>query len=266
MLAGIHYTVSERSLSIRYFCDMTVSDNATVHLLWTGGWDSTFRLCDLILVHGKQVQPYYIIDPRRASFRQETDAMDAIRKKLLERVPDGSDRLLALKTFNLNDIPANESISERYESLKQRFGHVGSQFEWLPLFVNHAELSELEFSIEKNERSSESSIWVEFRRYIDKQQRGYIMRKENAGDFEIFRNFSFPLLYSTKLEMRRYSIQKGFYDILSISWFCHSPRNGKPCGTCAPCTLVMKEGFAYRLPLSAKIRWWKRRLKAVLVR
>ena len=34
-----------------------------VKLLWTGGWDSTFRLLQLLLLYEKKVQPYYIIDP-----------------------------------------------------------------------------------------------------------------------------------------------------------------------------------------------------------
>ena len=31
-------------------------------LLWTGGWDSTFRLLSLLLREQREVQPYYILD------------------------------------------------------------------------------------------------------------------------------------------------------------------------------------------------------------
>ena len=36
-------------------------------VLWTGGWDSTFRVLYLVLVEKCQVQTYYIIDPFRWS-------------------------------------------------------------------------------------------------------------------------------------------------------------------------------------------------------
>jgi len=34
-----------------------------INLFWTGGWDSTFRLIQLVFVNKKTVHPYYIIDP-----------------------------------------------------------------------------------------------------------------------------------------------------------------------------------------------------------
>lgn len=37
----------------------------THHLLWTGGWDSTFRVLQLLLCSRDAVQPHYIIDPER---------------------------------------------------------------------------------------------------------------------------------------------------------------------------------------------------------
>ena len=49
-----------------------------VNLLWTGGWDSTFRLCQLILVKRKNVQPYYIIDNKRKSLQKELITMDIL--------------------------------------------------------------------------------------------------------------------------------------------------------------------------------------------
>lgn len=61
----------------------------TVHLLWTGGWDSTYRLLYL-LWEGKQVQPHYIIDTHRPSSGHELRAMEAIRASInkdIERLP-----------------------------------------------------------------------------------------------------------------------------------------------------------------------------------
>ena len=46
-----------------------------INLFWTGGWDSTFRLLQLIIVFRKRVQPYYIIDTTRKSVQNEKQAM-----------------------------------------------------------------------------------------------------------------------------------------------------------------------------------------------
>ena len=51
-----------------------------INLFWTGGWDSTFRLLQLIIVFRKRVQPYYIIDTTRKSVQNEKQAINKIRE------------------------------------------------------------------------------------------------------------------------------------------------------------------------------------------
>ena len=46
-----------------------------VNLLWTGGWDSTFRLLSLVLIKRKPVQPFYVIDVGRVSTIREIKTM-----------------------------------------------------------------------------------------------------------------------------------------------------------------------------------------------
>ncbi len=59
-----------------------------VRMFWTGGWDSTYRLLYLVLVKKQPVQPYYIIDPDRASFPTEIRAMVRIKEMIFERCPE----------------------------------------------------------------------------------------------------------------------------------------------------------------------------------
>jgi hypothetical protein len=54
------------------------------HLLWTGGWDSTFRLIELARA-GEEVQPHYLVDVWRKSVRHEFLAMDSIRRMIADR-------------------------------------------------------------------------------------------------------------------------------------------------------------------------------------
>ena len=47
-------------LVLFYFLKPKISENfedATVYLFWTGGYDSTYRLCELLLIEKKKVQP-----------------------------------------------------------------------------------------------------------------------------------------------------------------------------------------------------------------
>ena len=55
-----------------------------VQLLWTGGWDSTFRLLTLLVLEQRRVQPYYVLDDerRRRSVSAEREAMRRIREAL----------------------------------------------------------------------------------------------------------------------------------------------------------------------------------------
>ncbi len=74
-------------------------------------------------------------------------------------------------------------------------------------------------------------------------------------DISIFKFFLFPILDFTRAEMKNYSIKNGFFNIMKQTWFCHKPINGLPCGLCNPCKHAIKEGFAYRLPLVARLRY-----------
>ena len=56
-----------------------------INLLWTGGWDSTFRLLDLVLIKKKTVQPHYILDPDRLSTGMELKTMKDIKWVLFDK-------------------------------------------------------------------------------------------------------------------------------------------------------------------------------------
>ncbi len=46
------------------------------NVLWTGGWDSTFRVLELVIMKKEMVQPHYILDEDRASTQKELHAYD----------------------------------------------------------------------------------------------------------------------------------------------------------------------------------------------
>ena len=52
--------------------------NKYVNIFWTGGWDSTFRVLQLLIAKKKTVQPFYINDPNRKSAEKELNAMKTV--------------------------------------------------------------------------------------------------------------------------------------------------------------------------------------------
>lgn len=74
-------------------------------------------------------------------------------------------------------------------------------------------------------------------------------------DVSIFSYFHFPVMDFTKSDMQKEAERCNFIDILILSWFCHHPINGIPCGTCNPCIIAVKEGFSNRLPPEALNRY-----------
>src|SRR4029453_5344521 len=111
---------------------------ATTPLLWTGGWDSPFRLLWLLLREQRAVQPYYIIDSLkyRPPVPAEREAMRLIRQSLLQRYPDAAVRLADTIEARLSDIPVDPEIFRHYERCLAN-GFIGGQYEWLARYCRH---------------------------------------------------------------------------------------------------------------------------------
>ncbi|NTV45651.1 MAG: hypothetical protein HGB11_03815 [Chlorobiales bacterium] len=225
------------------------------NLLWTGGWDSSFRLVYLILEAKKPVQPFYLIDPGRKSKKQEYEAMDKIARCLHEKITDASSLLLPTKYINVSDLSPDLVISEKCRNLSSRF-HVGTQYDWLARFSKQYQIPDLELSIE-NALITRSPIFENLSKYMVADGDNFRVAPNMADkDLEIFQNFQFPLFYTTKLDMKNYAKTHGFYDILQHTWFCLNPKKNEPCGWCRPCKDLMKSGFAFRIPVRGKARYY----------
>ena len=69
-------------------------------------------------------------------------------------------------------------------------------------------------------------------------------------------NFRFPLADITEQEMLENIRAWGYEDIMKLSWFCHAPMNGQPCGMCTPCRHKMENDLAFLLPEKAQQRYY----------
>lgn len=234
-------------------------NNKIVHLLWTGGWDSTFRLTCLLFFEKKPVQPIYLIDPDRKSTQQELNAMEIIRQELMNKSPEVSNLLLPTKIFQVSEIAPCQEITEKFLRLRARFFRLGSQYDWLARFAEQHQIKSIELSIEKDLR--ETHFFFKYLKGKLVEERGIVKLglPVEDNDLEIFKYYEIVLNNTTKLEMMNYSKKHHFYELMLNSWFCHSPINGKPCGWCSPCRDAMKEGFGFRIPAKSRARYYLRK-------
>ena len=91
----------------------------TRHLLWSGGWDSTFRLLYTLLVRGEAVQPHYIINIRRPTLHREIQAQVRIRKLLQKEHPKAASRLYPVRYSERFSLPVDPTLHRQYYSIKK---------------------------------------------------------------------------------------------------------------------------------------------------
>ncbi len=227
---------------------------APIKLLWTGGWDSTYRLLHLLLLEKKMVQPYYIVDHERKSTENEFDAMEVIKKDLLKKFPQTKNLLRATITGYRNQIKANPEITRKWQQLSCEV-KLGRQYDWLARYADQHGLSDLELGHEKKLKPSllEKVILQELTGEGHECRVKDDLSHENA--LSVFKYFRFPIYYVTKMEMEQVARENGFLEILQKVWFCHRPRkNGKPCEFCLPCREARRSGYSHGLPRSNYLR------------
>ena len=213
-------------------------------VLWTSGWDSTFRILDLVLVQRMPVQPVYLVIRERPSTALEMAHMDLIREKLAERCEAAASRLLPTRYYAKDDLEQDEGIESAFWNMRRQ-SYLGEQYEWLARLVTQEGLEGIELCVHVDD------LFVDFVEH---------------SDFETFKCFSLPIMHMTKLDMAEYARDHGFHDLLELTWFCHDPVDGQPCGVCAPCRYTRSEGLERRVPPVGSALGFYRRFRRKVVR
>lgn len=240
----------------------------TVNTLWTSGWDSTYRIADLVLNQRLPVTPWYVMDENRRSTAVELQTMTKLRALIVSKHSQAGDLLNPLVVRHRREIPADSVITGRYDALFSR-DYLGKQYEWLARLAS-AENVELELGLKADDRPTEMLK----EHIVPVAGPGlYTLDQEvSDDDLRLFERFNFPILAMTKADMMANAEKSGFLDILNETWFCHCPTfSGKACGWCAPCEHAREEGFGWRVPMATTARrleflaqkvLWKVRLAA----
>jgi hypothetical protein len=204
----------------------------TVDIFWTGGFDSTFRVLQLLTQSDYKIQPHYIILEDKSTW-VEMDTMIRIRKVINDRFYNLAHRLLPTVYTNQKLIKKNPEIEAEISRLRQEM-KVIEQYRLMANYCKELNIFNIEVAI----------IYLEGEMELFKQHRG-------TG---IFKAFSFPIIELSKKMVYDISIKEGWDDILMMTSFCKRPIvKVKPCGLCSPCTTAVEGGLDFRLPLKSRL-------------
>jgi hypothetical protein len=231
--------------------------NEHTNLLWTGGWDSTFQLLQLLTVHRRQVRPFYLIDANRPSTGVELKTIKAIRDRILMRYSYTQELLQPGYYFARADLAPDPEITEAFRAILQE-KKMGSQYEWLARFCKQNALTDLELCIHRDDKAHRV-----IERLVSKcdtcAHSSYHLepRHKLTKEYTLFGYFYFPIFNLSKLEMAAIAREQGWGDIMEMTWFCHRPkRDMKPCGSCKPCIYTIEEGLGWRVPFSSRVAYY----------
>lgn len=221
-----------------------------VHLLWTGGWDSTFQLLRLLLVHRLPVRPIYLVDSRRSSLDVELRTMDRIRTALAEHYPETRQLMLPTLSEDISRLPANPEIEQAYARLNAECP-IGSQYEWLAKFCRGQGLHDVEVGFERT-RNGAGALLTDLG-VAGTSAAGYPVHRISPDGRHpdaqlVFGAYACPLFEISKQEMAREVDARGWRPIMLETWFCHRPAGTEPCGICNPCLGVIQAGLGWRIP------------------
>ncbi len=110
-----------------------------VNILWTGGWDSTFRMIQASR-EACTIQPYYIIDPDRPSSLKEIRQMQKIKNALKIKYP--ASNIKDIKNLVLDTFVIENKYKLAHKNLLKK-GFLGSQYIWFGKLSKQIENLEL---------------------------------------------------------------------------------------------------------------------------
>ncbi len=255
-------------MSTNGFSDAS-GDPPCVRILWTGGWDSSFRVLWLMsqAAPGTVIEPYYVVDPNRTSTSHELRAIAEIGEAVTQRF--GVRGVTLRPLIQLTQEQVTGTVRASYRALCRQH-YIGPQYAWLASTLARSRVTDLELCIHVDDRAH--TVVRPWSR-VSQNSHCHFYELDTTLDLPaaiktVFGCYRFPILDWSKRRMADWATASGALDILQRSWFCHSPTSqGRPCGTCGPCIYTIEEGLSHRLPRRARMayRWSiKRRLRPLL--
>lgn len=231
-----------------------------VLLLWSGGWDGTFRLLQLAR-QDIQIQPIYLEHAGRGGRENEKAAMKSILEQIKKDKSFIAD-ILDIVYYDVEWVLENcrdRRISEAYQYLHREY-HVGSQYEWFALLCKKLGVQMESAVVHQYHGKVEDAIDAEGvlvpveNDFLEERYR-VLPQGEKQSAFLLFGDLILPVIKLTKKDEERIARENGWIDIMKLTWFCHTPIKGQPCGLCGPCDDAMNTGMEWRMPRQSQIRY-----------
>ena len=182
--------------------------------LWTGGWDSTYRVLQRAMLDETATRPCYVVDRDRQSTGKEVDTMNGLLKWLTGHRPEVYARIEPPRYVALQAIPPHAEITEAWRHLRDAYD-IGSQYDWLARLAEAGDWTGVELSVYGGGR-------------LRPMFGDHIQRVEQAGGRTtwslgpdapepqrlLFGRFAFPLWETSKLEAVAQADREGLTEIL----------------------------------------------------
>jgi len=223
------------------------------YILWTGGWDSTFRMVELSRQE-VTVQPVYVIDDGRKSADKEKQVMGSILQALRDRGETKAE-LLDVLYIPVSQIPANAQVTEAFHRVR-RVQSLGGQYEWLGRLA--LQYPGIELGVEKplGQGGGCNTLIAKWGKLTEENGIYRIDREHSKPECVLLLgNFTFPIRGKNVPDMVELISRWGYEDIMRMIWFCNAPMKGAVCGMCNPCRQKMEGGMAWLLPEDAQKRY-----------
>lgn len=222
------------------------SDKNVNYLYWTGGFDSTFRLCELLINENKVVQPIYValvLDNDciseetcnklwlRRNRKEEQTAMENVVKKIKKKFPQVKDKLKDLIVIDnhIKDDEFNLGFEKLFYSNnlwpKKRKIH---QYLFLSKYAFYHKIN-IDLGVLGIHEKSKLAKFL--KKNLVKKNNNYVIENKNHP----MAYLNFPLFGRTKEDLLDKSKIYNYDDILKLTWSCWFPIEGNPCKKCPMC-------------------------------
>ena len=207
-------------------------------LLWTGGLDSTYRLCQLSMMSDVIVKPVYIVDKERiACLSDELNAQEKLLNIIFSN-PNKRAEIYPLQRIAREMIPYDEKIASCEKALSDV--GLGWQFIFLAMYAKVNRGCEL----------CQEILWdcLKDKNVVFREENGKkFMVTDNLDDLykTIFSDFSFPIMDVSREKMVKDLNKWGYKAVLKNVWFCYRAIDGYPCGICFNCRKKINDGLSF---------------------
>ncbi len=234
---------------------MSDNNKPDIYLLWTGGWDSTFRLVQIQKEYTDEpvvVQPVYISGAGRKSEAIEIEHMNKMLPMIRALGKNEIRDLLLVEKDSLPEIPGILDAYKRF----LKYLWLGVQYEWIARLATL--YPGIEIGIEKpnGEYGGCTEVVNRYGKTVYRDGCYYLDKDKSTEDCKMFfENLAFPIWDITETEMVKLIHEWHCENIMKNIWFCQNPIDGKPCGYCRPCQQKMECEMDWLVPESGQNRY-----------